>query len=92
VATFPYGDRITRVAFSPDGQYVAAGGGSWTESDPKPNDTRVLIWRVRDGNLVQVLESNLVRGAIVKSIVWSPNGRTLAWAREDGTLHFWQAP
>jgi WD40 repeat protein len=70
---------IAALAFSPDGQILASG------------DQRaplVQLWHVPNGR-----EGPTLRGAAmqlaVKSIAFSPDGATLAWACWDGTPRLW---
>ncbi len=55
---------VYSVAFSPDGQYLASGGG-W--------DGTIKLWRVSDGALVRTWHM-----AVVNSVAFSPDGHYLA--------------
>jgi WD40 repeat protein len=67
----------SRVAFSPDGQTLAAG----------TNDSAVWLWRVEDGALVQRL---LGHRLAVSDIAFAPDGRTIASASLDGSVRLWR--
>ncbi len=56
---------VPTIAFSPDGQLLASGGG----------DNTVKIWRVSDGVLVQTLTGH---SCSVRSLAFSPDGQLLA--------------
>ncbi len=64
------------VAWSPDGQWIAAGS----------QDKTARIFRAANGELVATLRGH--RDAVAK-LRFSPNGETLATASRDGTLRLW---
>ncbi|MFN8633025.1 MAG: serine/threonine-protein kinase [Chloroflexota bacterium] len=68
---------VLSVAFSPDGQLVAAGVA----------DSTVRLWRVSDGAQI---ESLLGHGLRVNGVAFSPDGRTLASASSDRTIVLWR--
>src|SRR2546425_13002639 len=57
--------RIRRVAWSPDGRYLASGS----------DDGSVCLWKASDGTLLQQFQGH--RG-MVMSVAWSPDGTRLA--------------
>ncbi len=79
---------INSVAFSPDGKILASGSG----------DQVILLW---DMASVQAAESQPERPAVVKAVeltghtggvtcvVFSPDGKRLASASDDGTVRIW---
>jgi WD40 repeat protein len=76
-----YKAHVQRIAFSPDGQSIAAG---WS-------DYSVKVWSVSDGSLLGNLEdlkpkTQLPKGwyFIVNPVVrFSPDGKNLMWAGDD---------
>src|SRR5438552_1710200 len=72
-----YGNVIRSVAFSAEGQRIAAGGTA--------ND--LVIWNIADAKEVQHFKG---RAGWALSVAFAPDGKTLAqtnWA--DGTLGLW---
>jgi WD40 repeat protein len=67
--------RITSVAYSPDGKYLASG--SW--------DEMVRLWNVQTGQ-VRVLGKNCSR---INCIAFSPNGEQVAACSLDGRIRVW---
>src|SRR4029434_7666714 len=57
--------RFNSIAWSPDGQRVAAGS----------DDTCIYIWNASTGELEHLLEGHQ---NLVRSVAWSPDGRLLA--------------
>ncbi len=68
---------VRSVAFSPDGQTLAAGY----------YDTTVRLWRVSDGALLHELTDH---GSWVRSVAFSPDGAVLITACDDGALRWWR--
>ena len=65
------------VAFSPDGEVLAAGN-AWYE---------VRWWRVADGELLRVVEGHKDS---VNSVAFSPDGSLLVSGSLDGAVRLWQ--
>ncbi len=74
-----HGDRISGVAFAPDGKRVASAGY---------NDHTVRIWDVQARTQLQSIPTGSL-GAT--AIAFSPDGATLAGAVGDGTVYIWNA-
>jgi small GTP-binding protein len=70
-------DRIGRIAWSPDGRYLASP--SW--------DTSVRIWDAETGACIAVLEGE----SEARTAAWSPDGRALATGYDSGEIRIWDA-
>jgi WD40 repeat protein len=64
-------------AFSPDGKFLAAGSAS-----------SGTIW-VADSHSPEILAEELGHEKLLFGISYSPDGKTLATASEDGSIKFW---
>lgn len=67
---------ITSVAWSPDGKYIASGGG----------DKHVYVWEAATGHLVTTYKGH---NSAISSIAWSPDGKYIASGSLDGTTQVW---
>ena len=72
------GTTTTHIAFSPDGQTLAANS----------TDNLIWLWNANDGQLIQTLTGHLNQ---VNSVAFSGDGKYLASASYDGTK-IWQMP
>ncbi len=70
---------IFAVAFSPDGRYLASGGGSDQAGEIK-------LWDAQSGRATATLTGHAKK---VLGVTFSRDGRTLASCGEDGTLRLW---
>ncbi len=68
---------VSSVAFSPDGQTLASGGGEYT-------DLAIRLCRVSDGALLRTLTARVV------SVAFSPDGQMLASGDHDGAIKLWR--
>jgi len=79
---------VNSVAFSPDGKKIATGG----------TDGILIIWDAESGKILQKIAGQPKNGTprwvhdlpIVRSVVWSPDGSTIATASET-VAHLWDA-
>jgi WD40 repeat protein len=67
-----YGSRAYRIAFSPDGERLACGGGTGSSSPPAP--ASVKIWDVSTGR--KILE--LPHAGFITGVAYSHDGRMIA--------------
>jgi WD40 repeat protein len=87
------GNHVYKLDFSPDGRWLAAGGRArgaigtfWYQlTHGGSAATPVRIWRVSDGAQVAALP----HPTDVFATAYSPDGRYLATADNDGTLRIW---
>jgi WD40 repeat protein len=80
-------DFTDSLAFSPDGKTLAVGYGGWgsfDEEHPKPGEVR--LWEVGTGK-----EQGKLTGypLAVRSLSFSPDGKTLLTVSRDGTVKAW---
>jgi hypothetical protein len=70
---------VSRVAFSPKGDVVAAG----------TYDGQVWVWSVETGRRLQVVETGT---RVVRSLAFSPDGRSLVTATNKAGVAVWEVP
>ncbi len=71
-----HSNSVSAVAFSPDGQRLAAGG----------LDGTVRLWELHGGQLLRTLRGHSVR---VFSVAFSPDGFWLVSTSDDGLVKLW---
>lgn len=69
-------DRVSSIAFSPDGKTIASGS----------YDKTVRVWDVTTGEVMAKIQGHSER---VYSIAFSPDGKTIASGAWDGTVRVW---
>ena len=84
---FWLGHPISSVAFSPDGENLAAASAG--------HGTTLRVWDTSTGRTVHVLpapEGALPEGSGVRMVTFSPDGKSLAAACDDGSVRIWEWP
>ena len=76
---------ITSIVFSPDGRTLASASSSWHEGR-KWGPGTIQLWDAHTGQNMKTLKA---RKWGIGSIVFSPDGRTLASASDYETIHLW---
>ncbi len=71
-------DSVVSVAYSPDGQTIAAGS----------DDHTIRLWNADTGAHIRTLQGHTNR---VKSVAYSPDGLTIASGSNDKTVRIWNA-
>ena len=70
-------DKVTSVAFSPDGQILASGS----------DDHTMKLWDLQTGLQIVTLSGH---EPYVQSVAFSPDGKTLVSGGFDNTVKVWQ--
>ena len=77
-----FADRVTTLAFSPDGKQLATGGGT------PSRDGELKLWRVADGTLARAIPKT--HADTINSVAFSPDGEFLATAAGDRFARIWR--
>ena len=85
--SFGGGDTTLSMCFSPDGKVLASSGDEW--------DSNIRLWDVQTGELIKTLKKRTAfedfEGRDVNSVVFSPDGNTIASGSGNGTIRLWNA-
>src|SRR5262249_9398749 len=73
------------VAFSPDGKFLASGGGDTRFGPGQLGEVR--LWEVASGHEKLVFRDDT---SGVASVAFSPDGKLLASGSADGTVRLWE--
>ncbi len=76
------GWQVSRLAFSPNGKYLASNGSKrWRDSQ------KILIWDLTSHQLISMIDTDS-RGEIT-ALVFASDNKTLASGNEYGAVHLW---
>jgi WD40 repeat protein len=85
--SFDHGDAIWCVSFSPDGRFIATGGGGAGFADTTGKGA-AIIWDIESGQQLLVLKGH---DQFLKEAIFSPDGTRLLTTSWDATARLWDA-
>ena len=78
------GDGVQSVALSPDGEYMASGGGGIHTPPYSWRDSKITVWRIGTGEAVATRAVN--ESAFVSALAFSSDGKDLVIGQWDGEV------
>ena len=95
-----HSDRVTSVAFSPDGKTIVSGAwdktlkvwdaGVWTLTPPTLS-TNLSVPTLAAASLELKTEKQSAHSDFVRSVAFSPDGKTIVSGSDDQTIKVWDA-
>jgi WD40 repeat protein len=75
---------VSAIAFADDGKSLVAGHYGVNQ-----DDTVLRVWDVKSGTLTRTFTGH---AAVVSRAAWSPDGKQIVAAGQDGVLNWWDLP
>jgi len=82
------GDGVRSVALSPDGEYMASGGGGIHTPPYSWRDSKVTVWRIGTGEAVATRAVS--ESTFVSALAFSSDGKDLVIGQWDGEVILWR--